>query len=44
MVDASGITAGGRIVSLLEGGYNVQRLAESVELHVQTLVDEPSVK
>lgn len=37
VVDASTITAGGRIVSLLEGGYNADRLAESVELHLHTL-------
>ncbi len=40
VVDASTITAGGRIVSLLEGGYNVDRLAESVELHLKTLAEE----
>ena len=28
----------GRIVSLLEGGYNVTALAESVLVHLQTLV------
>ena len=38
VIDASSITAGGRIVSLLEGGYHVDRLAESVELHLKTLV------
>ena len=38
VVDASGITASGRIVSLLEGGYHVDRLAESVEVHLKTLV------
>jgi acetoin utilization deacetylase AcuC-like enzyme len=30
--------AKGRLVSLLEGGYNVQRLAECVELHLATLL------
>jgi acetoin utilization deacetylase AcuC-like enzyme len=30
--------AGGRIVSLLEGGYNPARLAESVELHLRELL------
>ncbi len=30
---------GGRIVSLLEGGYNPEALAESVALHLQTLLD-----
>ncbi len=29
--------AKGRIVSVLEGGYNVERLADCVELHLQTL-------
>ena len=28
----------GRLVSLLEGGYNVIRLAECVEVHLQTLL------
>lgn len=28
----------GRIVSLLEGGYNIDRLAESVQLHLSTLL------
>lgn len=27
----------GRLVSMLEGGYNVERLADCVELHLQTL-------
>jgi len=31
----------GRIVSCLEGGYNVQRLAESVGCHVKTLLARP---
>jgi acetoin utilization deacetylase AcuC-like enzyme len=30
--------AGGRIVSLLEGGYNPTRLAESVEVHLRELL------
>ncbi len=30
--------ANGRLVSLLEGGYNVDRLAEGVELHLRTLI------
>ena len=29
----------GRIVSLLEGGYNVEMLAQCVEAHLKTLVD-----
>jgi acetoin utilization deacetylase AcuC-like enzyme len=31
--------AEGRLVSMLEGGYNVERLADCVELHLQTLID-----
>lgn len=35
----------GRIVSLLEGGYNVDRLAESVEAHLKVLIgDEEASK
>ena len=30
--------AGGRLVSILEGGYNPSRLAESVELHLRELL------
>lgn len=33
---------GGQLVSCLEGGYNVQRLAESVACHLQTLMDANS--
>jgi len=33
--------AGGRTVSLLEGGYNPQRLAESVEAHLSVLIAHP---
>jgi acetoin utilization deacetylase AcuC-like enzyme len=32
--------AGGKVVSLLEGGYNPQRLAESVELHLRELIND----
>ena len=31
--------AGGKVVSVLEGGYNPQALAESVEVHLTTLFD-----
>jgi acetoin utilization deacetylase AcuC-like enzyme len=30
--------ANDRLVSILEGGYNLERLAECVELHVKTLL------
>lgn len=36
--DVARTHAGGRLVSCLEGGYNVERLADSVELHLQTLL------
>lgn len=31
----------GRLVSLLEGGYNLEALAESVACHLEALLDEP---
>lgn len=31
--------AKGRLLSLLEGGYNVKMLAESIEIHLQTLAE-----
>ncbi len=37
IVDVAETHSHGRIVSLLEGGYNVSRLAGSVELHLKTL-------
>jgi len=36
--DVANTHAGGRIVSLLEGGYNVHALAESIDLHLETLL------
>ena len=33
---------GGRLVSLLEGGYNVDRLADCVALHLETLLNHGS--
>ena len=30
--------ANGRLISMLEGGYNVARLADCVELHLRTLL------
>jgi acetoin utilization deacetylase AcuC-like enzyme len=38
IVDLAGTTADGRIVSLLEGGYDLQGLARSVEAHVSALM------
>lgn len=34
-------TAGGRVVSLLEGGYDIGALSESITAHVQALIDGP---
>ena len=33
--------ANGRLISMLEGGYNVERLADCVELHLRTLLPSP---
>ncbi len=38
VLDAATVHSGGRVVSLLEGGYNPARLAESAGLHLQTLL------
>lgn len=38
LIDVANTHCQGRIVSLLEGGYNVDALAESVRLHVETLL------
>lgn len=37
-LDIAGAYAGGKVVSVLEGGYNAGALAGSVELHLQTLL------
>jgi acetoin utilization deacetylase AcuC-like enzyme len=41
VLDVAQQYAGGRLVSLLEGGYHPQRLAESVEVHLQELLSAP---
>jgi acetoin utilization deacetylase AcuC-like enzyme len=38
VLDIANTHAAGRVVSLLEGGYNVDALAESVSLHLETLL------
>jgi len=38
LVELAEETADGRIVSMLEGGYNLPALARSVELHVRALI------
>ncbi len=37
MLDVASRTAGGRVVSLLEGGYDLPALGRSVAAHVATL-------
>lgn len=39
LADAADRQAGGRIVSMLEGGYDLAGLARSVAVHVKTLMD-----
>ena len=39
ILGVAGIHCGGRLVSLLEGGYHLDALAESAALHVQRLLD-----
>ncbi len=38
VLDVADIHAKGRVVSLLEGGYNVEVLADSVTLHLETML------
>ncbi len=37
VVEVANVHAGGRVVSVLEGGYNVSRLAGCVEIHLRAL-------
>lgn len=39
LMDVAKSVAGGRVVSLLEGGYNLDALADSVTAHVETLMN-----
>jgi acetoin utilization deacetylase AcuC-like enzyme len=39
IIDAANQYCGGRLVSLLEGGYNVEKLGESVSIHLESLLD-----
>lgn len=41
VLDVAEAFAGGKVVSVLEGGYNPPRLAESVGLHLQGLIERP---
>ena len=38
VMQVSATHCNGRLVSILEGGYNVDRLADCVELHLNTLL------
>ncbi|MEO8317616.1 MAG: histone deacetylase family protein, partial [Bradyrhizobium sp.] len=38
LMDAANASAGGRVVSVLEGGYDLQGLKESVAAHVTALM------
>jgi acetoin utilization deacetylase AcuC-like enzyme len=40
LADAAGRHCGGRILSMLEGGYDLDALADSVEAHVGVLVEK----
>lgn len=39
VLDVAKVHAGGRVVSLLEGGYDLNALAESVEIHLEGLLE-----
>jgi acetoin utilization deacetylase AcuC-like enzyme len=39
VMDVARTHAGGRLVSCLEGGYDLQALAESVQIHLETLLE-----
>jgi acetoin utilization deacetylase AcuC-like enzyme len=40
LVQLATASAEGRIVSCLEGGYNLQALASSVEAHLRAMLDQ----
>ena len=37
LLELASVTAGGRLVSVLEGGYSLSGLAAAVKAHVETL-------
>jgi acetoin utilization deacetylase AcuC-like enzyme len=41
LLDLAGETAGGRLITVLEGGYNLEVLEECTEDHVRLLLDIP---
>jgi acetoin utilization deacetylase AcuC-like enzyme len=42
VLDVAKAHCGGRVVSLLEGGYDLDALAESVEIHLAALLEDPA--
>ena len=44
VLDVANTHASGRVVSILEGGYNVDRLAECTTLHLKTLLAQHADK
>jgi len=44
LLEVARVYCGGRVVSLLEGGYHLQRLAECVTLHLETLLSSMETK
>ena len=44
LVDVSNDVCEGRIVSMLEGGYDYSALGDSVQLHVETLLNNQTGK
>jgi acetoin utilization deacetylase AcuC-like enzyme len=42
VLDVARTHAHGRLVSCLEGGYNLQALAESVQAHLEQLLAAPA--
>ena len=43
LMNVANTHCGGRLVSLLEGGYNLEKLVESATLHIETLGCRPEL-
>lgn len=43
LMNVANTHSGGRIVSLLEGGYNLEKLVESATFHIETLGCRPEL-
>jgi acetoin utilization deacetylase AcuC-like enzyme len=39
VLQVADVHAGGRVISCLEGGYHLGALAESVQIHLETLLN-----